>query len=139
MKNQLTFLTIIVVSAVLFFILRGNVTRNNMMQSTRKVTVYPTIQKTENLANEIPLTINEPENNATVSTPNIVVSGTTAPGADIIVNDVELKADGQGNFSTSYILDPGNNIIDIVANDENGKYSERELVIQLQDSSEAPQ
>jgi hypothetical protein len=77
------------------------------------------------------LTVTQPHNNATVSSPNIVVKGQTVAGADVLVNDIQTKADSSGNFSLSVILDPGVNTMTIVANNDVGDYVEKEIVVNL--------
>ncbi len=74
------------------------------------------------------LTITSPENNATVTASSVAVSGKTAPLADVIVNDSELKADGNGVFTQTVMLDEGENRIFVTAYID-GEVSETELVV----------
>ncbi|MBI4099476.1 hypothetical protein HY440_00560 [Candidatus Microgenomates bacterium] len=76
------------------------------------------------LQSQITLTVNSPKNGQAVSTANITVSGVTVPNADVAVNDKDLKADASGKFSTSILLDEGENEIFVTASDANGNYSE---------------
>lgn len=78
---------------------------------------------------EIPLEILSPKDQAFVSSDRITVSGKTKPKSDVVVNDQEIKADNNGNFSTQVTLDEGENIIGIVAYDENGNYAEKEIIV----------
>jgi len=80
---------------------------------------------------EIPLSITSPQSGTTVSTPNVVISGKTSPNADVTINDSDTKADAQGNFSLSILLDQGDNIITITSVDPNGKYAEKEIKVTL--------
>lgn len=78
---------------------------------------------------EITLTITSPANNTTVSESRVTVRGRTAPKAEVFVNDAETKADGNGDFSATVTLDEGENYILVVANDESGRFSEKELTV----------
>ncbi len=78
------------------------------------------------------LEIDQPKDKTKVNSSNIIVSGRTSPGADVFINDKELKANHQGKFSTNINLDEGENIITIVASDSQGNYAEKELVITLE-------
>jgi nitrogen fixation protein FixH len=80
---------------------------------------------------EINLVISQPSNNIEVATPTMTVSGKTVPNADVSVNDMELRADIQGNFSAQITLDEGENVINVVANASDGRYAEREIVVTL--------
>jgi cytoskeletal protein RodZ len=85
-----------------------------------------------NETNSLLLEIISPENNVKVSTSNITITGKTKPNAEVFVDDMELIADSQGNFSLNYQLEEGVNEIVIVANDELGNYIEKELTINLE-------
>ncbi len=78
---------------------------------------------------QIPLTIAAPANGSTVTSPNVLVKGTTTPKADVFVNDSETTADAQGNFSASVTLDEGDNTIVVTTNDINGNYSEQDVTV----------
>lgn len=67
-----------------------------------------------------------------VSNQNFAIKGKAAPYAEVFVADRELRADAQGNFSTILTLDEGENVIVILANDENGNFAEETLIITLQ-------
>lgn len=78
--------------------------------------------------NTLPLTITVPQDHAQISTPSVTVSGTTAPNADVAVNDKDLKADAKGQFTTTITLEEGENYILVVASDETGA-SEKDLTL----------
>ncbi len=86
-------------------------------------------QPTSPVPNDITLTITSPQNGAQVSTPTITVSGKTVPNADVSVNDQDLTADAQGNFSTTITLEDGDNNLSITAADSTGQSSEAELTV----------
>lgn len=75
------------------------------------------------------LAITQPINGAQFTTARIIVSGKTAPRAEVFVNDLELSANSTGNFSTSLTLDEGENTILVVANDEQGNSNEKEITV----------
>lgn len=79
--------------------------------------------------NQITLDVTSPIDGSTVSSPNITVSGKTLPGADVFVNNTELTADANGNFSIQVTLDEGNNQITVSANDNSGFSSEKDLTV----------
>ncbi len=82
--------------------------------------------------NQIALVVTSPQDRSTVTTPTITVAGKTTPNADVFINDKQLVADSQGNFSTSLTMDQGDNEIAIIANDQNGNSSEKDLTVTLQ-------
>ncbi len=81
---------------------------------------------------EIKLDILEPKDGAVVTEPTIILRGITSPSAEVFVNDIELQADAQGNFETPLTLEEGENIIAVLANDENGKFAEKEIIVTLE-------
>jgi hypothetical protein len=78
--------------------------------------------------NTIPLEITSLQNNTTVSEGLISLSGKTAPFADVIINDIEIKADPTGLFSQSIQLDEGENYISIVSYTDTGA-AEKEIEV----------
>lgn len=77
----------------------------------------------------IALAVTEPANGATVKTAQITLKGKTAPRADVFVNDTQVAADAQGQFSTPITLEEGENHMLITANDDKGDSNETELVV----------
>ena len=92
-----------------------------------QVTAEPTVQ-------EIFLTLSEPLDGTTVYTSVITVKGQTVAGADVFINDAEIKSDTQGTFQTKLTLDEGENLIYITANDANGNYSEKSITVTYESS-----
>lgn len=78
---------------------------------------------------ELFLEVGSPTNGITVSKPNLQVSGRTNADAEVFINEVELRADGQGNFSTNLTLEEGENVIVVTAVDEEGNFAEQELTV----------
>jgi len=97
--------------------------------SEEKNLAFPTPLETGITAQEIPLEILSPKDQTSLSSNQVKISGKTKARADVVVNDQELKADTNGNFSTQITLDEGENIIGIVAYDADGNYAEKELLV----------
>jgi hypothetical protein len=82
------------------------------------------------------LTVLSPVSGTTVNSPNIKVTGKTAPKAEVFINDLELLADNSGNFFANLTLEEDENSIFISANDENGNFAEKEIVVNLRSTGE---
>ncbi len=67
------------------------------------------------------LTVDTPQDKATVSTPTVTVSGTVTKTAEVKVNDVVVPSKGN-KFSTELKLTEGSNVITVVA--KSGKDTE---------------
>lgn len=88
-----------------------------------------TTNKVDESKNQISLTVTQPTDGQTTSSSSIMVKGVTLPNIEVSVNDVDLKADAQGNFSTTVTLDEGDNTITVVAVDEKGQTAEKDLTV----------
>lgn len=75
------------------------------------------------------LSIITPTTNMVTNESRLQVRGMTAPAAEVFVNDLTLKADSKGNFSTTVMLDEGENIISVSANDVEGNYATEEIIV----------
>jgi hypothetical protein len=100
-------------------------TNNQAAQTTENPQISP-------ISNGLSLNITNPQNNSTVGNSKITIIGKTSPGAEVFINETEVKADSDGNFSGSAILDEGRNTLVITANDENGNYAENDLTVNLE-------
>ena len=78
---------------------------------------------------QIQLTVTEPTDNTTVTTPALSIKGVTLPKADVFVNDSEVTADAQGKFTVQVTLDEGQNTLVVTANDANGNFAEKDLTV----------
>ena len=67
------------------------------------------------------LLVTEPEDQSVVSDRDIRLSGRTGSQAVVSVNGVSLTVDDLGIFTTTVTLEPGPNIIDVVATDTDGR------------------
>lgn len=100
------------------------------INSSGKVTVENEFnQPQKNPTDKFIFTILNPENNSIINQSTVTISGKTLPEADIYVNEIDGKADNQGNFSIKYSLEEGENYIVVGANDSLGNYAEKELVL----------
>jgi hypothetical protein len=130
----LVFLSVLLLGA--FVVTQKSKTVNNSARAavlpTKVPTTAPVITDVSpTVPGEIPLEVSSPANGTTVTSPNVVITGKTTPGADVMVNDATQKADAQGNFSLSVLLDEGDNILTITSVDPNGQYAEKEYKIVL--------
>lgn len=90
------------------------------------------IQKSTNKSEKIFLQIYEPKNNITVANQVITVMGKTVPVGFVFVNDQEFKADSNGNFSTTVLLDEGENYLLVVVSDDLGNSIEKDILVNLE-------
>lgn len=67
------------------------------------------------------LSLDSPSKDSVVEASFIDVKGTTAPGADVFLNDVPLPSDVNGAFKTTLILQPGINEVRVLAKNKLGK------------------
>jgi len=67
------------------------------------------------------LTVDTPQDKATVSAPMVTVSGTVTKTAEVKINDVVVPSKGN-KFSTDFKLTEGSNVITVVA--KSGKDTE---------------
>jgi hypothetical protein len=59
----------------------------------------------------------------------VVARGRTSPAAVLSINGVIVPVDGGGNFQVQLALDPGPNIIEVVASDLNGNEISRVIAV----------
>lgn len=132
MKNISIVITVITV-LILFYTIRLS-SKNTTFKKTTKAETIITKANTEVTPSKqnhqsIFLSIKSPVQQAQVTSPQIMVEGTTAPKAEVFINDLNLFADSEGNFSTKVSLEAGENVISIVSNDEQGNFVEEELSV----------
>jgi hypothetical protein len=78
------------------------------------------------------LTVNSPQDGATVTAPEVVVTGTSSPGAVVTVNDDIIIVGDDGKFQSTVQLEEGPNLIEIVASNDVGDEKSIELGIDYQ-------
>lgn len=66
------------------------------------------------------LRVLEPDYGSTVRSKVITLSGVTTPGATVRVNDSPVNVDEAGDFQLEVSLEPGINVIEVVASDATG-------------------
>ena len=59
------------------------------------------------------LALNTPTNNQVVTSPTIIAKGSTTPGSDVLVDDISVPTDSNGNFKTTIVLQNGVNTITV--------------------------
>jgi hypothetical protein len=64
-----------------------------------------------------------------LSTTTLTVRGETLPGADVSVDAQLVDAGDDGTFSATVSLDPGANVIDVVASTEDGSTTDTSLLV----------
>jgi hypothetical protein len=78
---------------------------------------------------KVTLTIDNPRDGSTTSTPTVVLKGRTVPNAEVSVNETEIKATATGVFAVTVDLNEGENSISVLANDADGNYAETEVLV----------
>ena len=140
MKKLILGIVIVAVGAGagLFVILRS---RNSSIIPQNSA--IPAFEKTEALSpspnvpgqsvpaatNALALSISTPADGATLTAAKLTVRGTTTPKAEVFINELEMRADAAGSFSGTLTLDEGENLIVVMANDENGNVAEKDLTV----------
>ncbi|MBI4080633.1 MAG: hypothetical protein HY430_02570 [Candidatus Levybacteria bacterium] len=75
------------------------------------------------------LDVTEPKEKKILTKQTTYVRGRTAPFVEVFVNDTTLKANRTGYFSTILQLTEGENSIFVVANDTDGNFGERDMLV----------
>jgi len=136
----IVFFILLLIFGFLFFLIkkqnRTNFRLQNIFQNDGQGSQTNRDQSIISTANPVEqgliLEITEPKENTTYTSSSIKVSGKTSSNAEVYVNDIETKADIDGNFFVNYNLDEGENLLTIVANDSVGNYAEKEITVYLQ-------
>ncbi len=122
MKKQVIWLVILIILLAGISLL---FTQNKPQKSQPSPnTISPTIAGVQ-----FPLNINTPTDGEIVKSSNIIVTGATAPNAEVNINDRQVTADTKGNFSAAITLDEGENTIVVTTNDNIGNFSEKEMTV----------
>ena len=82
--------------------------------------------------NKIFLEITSPQDGTTIDDSSVLVRGKTLPRAEVFINEVETKANSQGNFSARITLDEGENLIYVLVNDAEGNFLEKEITVTVE-------
>jgi glucodextranase-like protein len=78
------------------------------------------------------LVVLSPQDGSTVNVPEVIVRGTSTPGAVVTVNDDILIVGDDGQFQSRVLLEQGPNLIEIVASNDVGDEQSVELGIVYQ-------
>lgn len=89
----------------------------------------PTVTTAPVVTAALDLIITSPVVDSTVSTSSVVVKGKVNPKAYVIINEYDLTPGKDGSFEQRINLDEGENYISVVAYDDDGNSSERELLV----------
>lgn len=81
------------------------------------------------------LEVTSPSDGDIVVSPSLTITGTTEGNAEVFINENEVKADPQGNFSTIITLEEGENIIVVTSSDDEGNYAEKTLTVIFEPAS----
>ncbi len=103
------------------------ITTQNEFAVNNELNSVTDISNTTN--NKFNLSLSSPLNGSTVKSAEIQVVGKTVPDADVFVNEIDAKADKNGNFSVKYTLEEGENYLVVGANDDQGNFQETDLTV----------
>lgn len=131
-KIVLTILILVLIGGLIYF-LQKNKTIFPAQKGTPSATINQETGGLTNYSEEgISLEVSQPKNKAVVNNPTLTITGKTSPTAEVFINDLQLTADAQGSFSAPVILEEGENVIVVVANDNQGNFAEQELIVTLE-------
>ncbi|GEM_PF-5244114 len=121
--NKTAIVLIVIVLSVVAFI----------MYAKNQKSMSPSLYPNSATANKSVLTLQilQPTDKVTVKESSLLVKGTTLPKASVFVNDNDVQADSEGNFSTTVILEEGENPVVVTAVDDDGNSVEKELAVTL--------
>lgn len=141
MKNLIVVILLLLVGAGVIFVgyklykRQGMIVYNNSVNYADNLQGYTTKTAgsggTQADKNGLALDIISPKDGDTVNEAKVTIKGKTAAYADVSINEADVIADKEGNFSGTIELTEGENIIIIVTNDANGNYLEKELTLTL--------
>lgn len=77
------------------------------------------------------LDVSQPQDQVSVTSPTVIVSGRTDPEAKVSINNQEIQADLSGKFSQEIKLSDSVNTITITANSKSGKTTKVERTVFL--------
>jgi len=132
-------ITAIVLGFVLGLLITGGIwwttksSQSDVSDQSSDVSLTPSPSPTEFLSKEIPLKINEPENESIVEVASVELKGETLSHAVVVIIYSEgeniVESDDKGNFESTISLKGGANEIKVTVYDEKG--DKREEIITL--------
>ncbi len=90
------------------------------LAATATPTPAPTATPTPLPAAPLSLKVTAPAPDSVVTTASVTVKGTTRIDAVVSVNGVLADVDQDGNFAIAVVLDPGPNVLEVIASDFEG-------------------
>ena len=143
MKNKMMAFVSIFMLLLLAFAIGGFIVFNKRLAESKKNKelgessteriLTPDVAETKKAMNAgetgLKLQITSPSDKSVVTSPYITLRGKTVAQAEVFVNDKEIIADQDGNFSVALTLDEGENPIIAVANDQEGNAGETEITV----------
>lgn len=103
--------------------------KNEQLPGEKVITTTPTNTPQRAVNAMIDLVVISPQSDTTVNGSSITVKGTVNPKAYLIINEYDITPGKDGSFEQRIALDEGENYISIVAYDDDGNSSERELLV----------
>lgn len=140
-KNFFTIIFITILLASIFYYQKNNPQikkilnlRSRQVTKPEDVLSKPTdvSQKSITESEKVFLQMSEPKDSITVTNQAITIKGKTISNGFVFVNDQEFKADSNGNFSTTVILEEGENYILVVVSDDYGNSIEKDILVNLE-------
>lgn len=136
-QRKFFFLTLLLISALTVYrqqLIKTNFNYFKVFMNNNLAFPKNVVAQSENFPQdkELKLIVFNLKNNAIVNNRILTIKGITVPNADIFVNQNVLRANVNGDFSTTINLDEGQNNIVIVVNDDSGNYTEQEMTIFLE-------
>jgi hypothetical protein len=107
-----------------------NASKNTLKQEekTEEVPTAEPDQKELEVTQGPKLTVNLPTKMST-DYENLKVAGSTEPGSTVFVNGQTVRLKSDGTFSSEIVLNPGNNVIEVIAVDNNSNSTQVNKIV----------
>ena len=102
---------------------------NKQAAGEKSIASTPTLAPQRVVNATLDLVIMSPQSDTTVNASSVTVKGTVNPKAYVIINEYDITPGKDGSFEQRIALDEGENYISIVAYDDDGNSTERELLV----------
>ena len=129
-----TVLVLVLIIVLFSYFQKNNPNIKNIIDSKKVLNKNSAsnVDKPTKILEKIFLQVEEPKNKITVNDTIINISGKTIANAYIFINEQELRADINGNFTSATTLEEGENYILIVASDDMGNSIEKDILVNLE-------
>jgi len=94
-----------------------------------KLDVDPTQTPTPTMSPGLFMEVDNPDNNISISTSSVTVSGRTLPTAVLEINSTRVTIGSHGEFLTNISLRPGQNVIELIVRGQDGMMLRDFLII----------